>query len=600
MRPELEKIVEDIRQRSAVTRSAYEAAMQQQARELPPRAVLSCGNLAHGLAACPAVDQARGRSEHMINLGIVTAYNDVLSAHQPYERYPELIRKHARARGAMAQVAGGVPAMCDGVTQGQPGMDLSLMSRDVIAMSTAIALTHNMFDAALCLGICDKIVPGLLMGALSFGHLPVLFIPSGPMPTGISNAEKQRVRQQYAQGLVDELALFDMEQSAYHSPGTCTFYGTANSNQMLLEAMGLQLPGASFVPPDSPVRDALTRHAVDRALQKPYALYEILGVDAIVNAMIVLLATGGSTNHTIHLVAIARQAGVLIDWTDFSRLSALIPLLARVYPNGEADVNQFHQAGGTTWVMRELLAAGLLCDNVKTIMGEGLSAYTKAPALRDGEVVWEDIPAQTIAPKILAGCVAPFSAEGGLKLLEGNLGRAIIKVSAVKPEHRRVRAPARVFADQHAVMAAFDRGELNQDGVIVVRCQGPKANGMPELHQLTPILGTLQERGHSVALLTDGRMSGASGKVPAAIHLTPEAVDGGLIAQIRDGDIILLDAEAGVLQLDAATRMTSPTETPTIADDPASSLLGRGLFAPQRRQLGTAEQGASFLGTPWS
>jgi phosphogluconate dehydratase len=534
------------------------------------------------------------------NVAIVSSYNDMLSAHQPFERFPEIIKRAAREAGATAQFAGGVPAMCDGVTQGEPGMELSLFSRDVIALSTAVALSHNMFDAALCLGICDKIVPGLLIGALQFSHLPTIFVPGGPMPSGISNDEKARVRQRFAKGEVGRDALLESEEKSYHSAGTCTFYGTANSNQMLMEVMGLHLPGAAFVNPGTPLRDALTAAAARRAVDigAGGAEYTPIGhvVDerAIANAIVGLLATGGSTNHTIHLVAIARAAGIVINWDDFHDLSGVVPLLARVYPNGKADVNQFHVAGGMGYVIGELLDAGLLHGDTLTVAGAGgLARYCQQPHLDDvGSLAWRDVPRANADPGVLAPASAPFSADGGLKLLRGNLGRAVIKTSAVKPEHRVVQAPALVFDTQEAVMEAFDRGELRRDFVAVVRFQGPRANGMPELHKLTPLLGVLQDQGFRVALVTDGRMSGASGKVPAAIHVTPECLAGGPLARARDGDMIVLDGELGLLEarVDAAEWQA---RQPAVADLGASQHgMGRELFAAFRANALGAEEGA--------
>jgi phosphogluconate dehydratase len=507
----------------------------------------------------------------------------------------------AREVGAVAQFAGGVPAMCDGVTQGLPGMELSLFSRDVIAMATAVALTHNLFDAVLCLGVCDKIVPGLLIGALSFGHLPVIFVPGGPMPSGISNEDKARVRQAYAQGKADREALLESEAGSYHAAGTCTFYGTANSNQMLMEVMGLHLPGSAFVPPNAPLRDALTRAAAKRAAaitalgadHRP--LCDIVDERAIVNAIIGLLATGGSTNHTIHLVAIARAAGVLINWDDFSDLSAVVPLLARIYPNGSADVNQFHAAGGVAFLIRELLGAGLLHPDVKTVAGDGLAAYARAPLLQDGHLRWHPAVADSANPSVLRPVTNPFSADGGLKLLRGNLGRAVIKTSAVAAAHRIVEAPALVFENQEDVSSAFTAGKLDRDVIVVVRYQGPRANGMPELHALTPALAVLQKRGRQVALVTDGRMSGASGTVPAAIHVTPEALNGGAIARVRDGDLIRLDSLSGQLEALVPEQLWQARTPPTPDLRHNASGFGRDLFATLRAVAGDAEAGALTL-----
>ncbi len=549
------EVTERIKLRSRDSRSAYRERIAAAREHAPHRGKLSCGNLAHGFAACSAGDKAHLTGDVVPNLAIVTAYNDMLSAHQPYERFPDLIREAAKAAGGVAQVAGGVPAMCDGVTQGQPGMELSLFSRDVIAMSTGVALSHDMFDAAVFLGICDKIVPGLLMGALAFGHLPAVFIPAGPMTSGLPNDEKSKTRQLYIEGKVGRAELLEAESKSYHGPGTCTFYGTANSNQMLMEIMGLHLPGASFVNPNTPLRDALTRAAATRALSitalgNEYTpVGEVIDEKAIVNGIVGLNATGGSTNHTIHLVAIAHAAGIAVTWDDFSDLSAVVPLLARIYPNGLADVNHFHAAGGMGYLIGELLDAGLLHEDVRTVWGSGLSGYrVEAKLDQGGALRFEPAAAASHDKNVLRPAADPFQATGGLKLLEGNLGRAVIKVSAVKPERHVVEAPALVFHSQGALMDAYRAGRLDRDFVAVVRYQGPRANGMPELHKLTPLLGALQDRGHRVALVTDGRMSGASGKVPAAIHVTPEAEAGGPIAKLRDGDMIRLDATAGRLE----------------------------------------------------
>ncbi|MBP0628570.1 phosphogluconate dehydratase [Cupriavidus sp. AcVe19-1a] len=599
---ELLAVTERIVARSRASRAAYLARCERAQAELGPLRGMSCANLAHGFAALPASDKLKLRVDHAPNLGIVTAYNDMLSAHQPYERYPGVIREAARAVGAVAQVAGGVPAMCDGITQGNAGMELSLFSRDAIAMSTAIALSHNTFDAALMLGVCDKIVPGLLMGALQFGHLPVVFVPAGPMATGLSNKEKARVRQLYATGQVGRDALLEAECQAYHGAGTCTFYGTANSNQFLMEIMGLHLPGAAFVHPDSGLRDALTTAAAQRAIalrargSEYLPLARIVDERAVANAMVGLLATGGSTNHTIHLVAMARAAGIIVDWDDFDHLSRITPLLARVYPNGSADVNHFHAAGGAGLIIRELLQAGLLHEDVQTVAGPGLARYTQEPVMRDGVLQWREGATASGDAQVVASAAAPFSAEGGLRLMQGNLGRGVIKVSAVAPEHRVVEAPVRVFDAQEALQAAFEAGELNGDLVAVVRFQGPNANGMPELHRLTPVLGALQDAGHKVALVTDGRMSGASGKVPAVIHVGPEALAGGALARVRDGDRIRVDAVAGVLQwLGDEGEFAARELAPAPADDFARFSLGRGLFGSFRRHARIAEEGGSAL-----
>ena len=605
LHPELLRITERIRQRSAATRQAYLAMIDSARRPGTYRAGMGCANMAHAFAAMPAPDKLVLHQERQPNLGVVTAYNDMLSAHQPYEHYPERIRAAARAFGATAQVAGGVPAMCDGITQGEDGMELSLFSRDVIALATAVALSHNVFDAALCLGVCDKIVPGLFMGALQFGHLPVVFVPAGPMTSGLSNDAKAKVRQEYAQGKVGRDALLASEQAAYHGAGTCTFYGTANSNQMLMEIMGLHLPGSSFVNPGTPLRDALTDAAVQRAVamgqpgQKRSGMGHWVNEQVIVNGLVGLLATGGSTNHTLHLVAMARAAGILIDWDDFAELSACVPLLARVYPNGQADVNHFHAAGGMGFLMRELLDAGLLHEGVDTILGHGLRAWTREPCLDGGRLAWREVPAVSADLDVLRPVAHPFSADGGLRLLQGNLGRAVVKVSAVKPAHRVVRAPAMVFTDQKQLDVRFKAGELERDFIAVVREQGPRANGMPELHKLTPVLGVLQDRGFQVALLTDGRMSGASGKVPAAIHLSPEALNGGAIARIEEGDMVTLNCDTGELRLevdDATLAARTPRLSASASDgQPGWLHHGRQVFELFRQNAAPAEQGASPL-----
>jgi phosphogluconate dehydratase len=562
---------------------------------------MGCSNVAHAFAALPGSDKLRIVAERAPHLGIVTAYNDMLSAHQPYESFPALIRETAQAAGATVQVAGGVPAMCDGVTQGLPGMELSLFSRDTIAMGTAVALTHDVFDGVLLLGVCDKIVPGLLIGALHFGHLPCVFVPAGPMGSGLSNDAKAKVREAYASKEVGRDQLLAAESAAYHGAGTCTFYGTANSNQMLLEAMGLHVPGAAFVHPHDGLRSALTREAVHELLALRHGgerftpIGRLVDERCIVNAMVALLATGGSTNHLIHWVAVARAAGILIDWSDFAELSAAVPLLTRIYPNGSADVNQFQAAGGPGFVLRELLAGGWLHADVATVHADGLAAYTRVPAAAQGGVRWHDLPTLPGDDGILRTAAAPFSPSGGLKLLQGNLGRAVIKVSAVPEDRHVVEAPALVFDDQQALLRAFDEGRLQRDFVAVVRFQGPRANGMPELHKLTPPLAVLQNQGFRVALVTDGRMSGASGKVPAAIHVSPEALADGPLARVRDGDLIRLDARAGTLdaRVDAAewaARRPVPMSTQT-ADSNAHD-LGRELFGAMRRSVRSAEEGA--------
>ena len=604
LHPTVAAVTDRIRQRSAPTRSAYLARLEQARRTGPVRKGLSCTNLAHAFAASAPNDKAVLREARWPNLAIVSSYNDMLSAHQPLERFPALIKQAAREAGAVAQFAGGVPAMCDGVTQGQPGMELSLFSRDVIAMATAVSLSHNTFDAVLCLGVCDKIVPGLLIGALHFGHLPAIFVPGGPMTSGLANDEKAKIRQLYAQGKVGRDALLEAESQAYHGPGTCTFYGTANSNQMLMEVMGLHLPGAAFVHPNTPLRDALTQAAARRAARITALGEEYLPVGrviderAIVNGIVGLLATGGSTNHTLHLVAIAHAAGITINWDDFSDLSAVVPLLAKVYPNGKADVNHFHAAGGMGFLIGELLDAGLLHGDVLTVAGEGLARYREEPYLDNGALAWRPAPPRSGDDSVLRPAAKPFSPDGGLKLLNGNLGRAVIKVSAVKPEHRIVAAPALVFNSQEELMAAFDRGELRRDFVAVVRYQGPRANGMPELHKLTPPLGVLQDEGFKVALVTDGRMSGASGKVPAAIHVTPECLAGGPLAKVRSGDVILLDGERGLLEARVSAEEWAERQPEPVDLSANQHGLGRELFAVFRANAAGAEQGAiSFAGS---
>ncbi len=592
-------VTERIVARSRGQRRAYLARIERAAGEGPARSALSCSNLAHGMAACGSDVKADLVGDAVQNIAIVSAYNDMLSAHQPLETFPARIKAAARANGAVAQFAGGVPAMCDGVTQGQDGMDLSLFSREVIAMATAVALSHNMFDAALCLGVCDKIVPGLLIGALAFGHLPTVFVPAGPMVSGLANKEKARVREEYAAGRIGREELLAAECASYHGPGTCTFYGTANTNQMMMEFLGLQLPGGSFVNPNTPLRDALTDAAVTAVLANagddPRPLGRIVSEKAIVNAIVGLLATGGSTNHTLHLVAIAAAAGIRIDWDDFAALSAAVPLLAQVYPNGLADVNHFHAAGGLGFVIGELLDAGLLHEDVETVAGDGLGWYRREPFLDGERLDWRAAASASLDRTIVRAAAEPFAAEGGLKVVAGDLGRAIVKVSAVAPEHRRIDAPARVFLSQQAFVDAFKAGELTGDLVAVVPFQGAAANGMPELHKLTPYLGVLQNRGQQVALLTDGRMSGASGKVLAAIQVTPEALDGGPIARLRDGDRVLIDAEAGVLRVHPAGALAG--REPLAADLSASHVgMGRELFGVMRRAVSGAEQGASVFG----
>jgi phosphogluconate dehydratase len=593
-------VTQRIERRSAQSRSAYVAVVEQaRGKGGTQRSGLGCANAAHAYAAMPVSDKLMLRQERSPHLGLITAYNDMLSAHQPYEHYPERVRSSARKAGATAQVAGGVPAMCDGITQGEDGMELSLFSRDVIALATAVGLSHNVFDAALFLGVCDKIVPGLLMGALQFGHLPALFIPAGPMTSGLANEAKAKVRQQFAQGLVDRQALLDAEQAAYHGPGTCTFYGTANSNQMLMEIMGLHLPGSSFVNPATPLREALTDAAVARAValarDKEYALGLQMDAKVFVNGMVGLLATGGSTNHTIHLVAMARAAGWIMTWDDFADLSTCVPLLARIYPNGSADINHFHAAGGMGFLIAQLLAGGLLHEDVQTVCGSGLSRYAQEPWLDGDQLSWRPASDRSLDEQVLRPIERPFSADGGLRLVKGNLGRAVVKVSAIAPAHRRVRAQALVFTDQKQLERAFREGRLDRDFVAVVRNQGPKANGMPELHKLTPLLAVLQERGHAVALVTDGRMSGASGKVPAAIHVCPEAVSGGAIARVRDGDWITLDCDRQELLLEVDDRALASREVQAPDLSAYQRGSGRDLFALFRQQVSAAEAGASPL-----
>lgn len=601
MNPIVTKVTEAIIERSQSLRAQYLSDMKKAQEQGPHRGSLSCGNLAHGFAACQPTDKQKLTLMEEANIGIISSYNDMLSAHQPYENYPNQIRQAVAEMGSIAQFAGGVPAMCDGVTQGQDGMELSLFSRDNIAQGAAIALSHNMFDAALYLGICDKIVPGLLIAALRFGHLPALFVPAGPMHSGISNAEKSAVRQRYAQGQATREELLEAESASYHSAGTCTFYGTANSNQLLVEIMGLQLPGSSFVNPNDGLRGALTKHTAQLATKitslgrdfRP--LYEIVDERSIVNAIVGLLATGGSTNHTMHIVAFARAAGIIVTWDDFAALSKVVPLLTRIYPNGQADINHFHAAGGMAFLVKQLLKGGLLHEDVMTIVGKGLTHYTKEPFLEGDKVVWRDGTEQSLDLSVVRPIEDPFSKEGGLSLLKGNLGRAVIKVSAVAEENRIVEAPAVVFHNQNDLADAISKGELERDCVAVVRFQGPKAIGMPELHKLTPYLVNLQDKGYKVALVTDGRMSGASGKVPAAIHLTPEAVAGGLIAKIQEGDLIRLDAVEGTISVLISDEELA-SRTAAQQDLTGSHQgMGRELFSAQRSLVSGAEQGACSL-----
>jgi phosphogluconate dehydratase len=598
LHPVVAAVTRRIIEKSAPRRRKYLDLIERGRDAGTNRGALACGNLAHGFAAS-GEDKPAIRSGNAMNIGIVTAYNDMLSAHQPYGRYPEQIKIAAREVGATAQVAGGVPAMCDGVTQGQAGMDLSLFSRDVIAMGTAVALSHAMFEGALLLGICDKIVPGLLIGALRYGHLPMILVPAGPMPSGLANKEKQRIRQLYAEGKVGRDELLESESASYHSAGTCTFYGTANSNQMMMEMMGLHMPGAAFINPGTKLRQELTRAATHRLAGIGWdgEDYRPLGacVDekAIVNAAIGLLATGGSTNHAIHLPAIARAAGIVIDWTDLAELSAVVPLIARVYPNGSGDVNDFHAAGGIGWVIGELLETGLLHRDIVTVASDDLSAYAAAPVLEGETLAWAAVPRASQDDTMLRPVADPFNRDGGMALLQGNLGRAVMKTSAVDETRWTIEAPAAIFQEQNDVLAAFKAGELDRDVVVVVRFQGPRANGMPELHKLTPALGVLQDRGHKVALVTDGRMSGASGKVPAAIHLSPEALGGGPVARLRDGDVVRVCARTGTLEA-----LVEPGEwasrEPAAAPPPPYD-TGRELFALLRNQCDTAEEGASAM-----
>ncbi|XVJ70279.1 MAG: phosphogluconate dehydratase [Rhizobacter sp.] len=609
MKSALREVTARIVERSRSTRSDYLQRVDQAAQRPRGSDRMGCANVAHAFAALPGQDKFKVVVERSPHIGIVTAYNDMLSAHQPYESYPALIRNEAARHGATVQVAGGVPAMCDGVTQGLPGMELSLFSRDTIAMGTAVALTHDVFDAALLLGVCDKIVPGLLIGALHFGHLPCVFVPAGPMSTGLSNNEKSKVREQAAQGLVGRDQLLEAESKAYHGPGTCTFYGTANSNQMLLEAMGLHVPGSAFIHPHDGLREALTREAVRTVLaitknatknatkpQRFMPIGRLVDERTIVNAMVALLATGGSTNHLIHWVAVARAAGILIDWTDFSDLSKATPLLSRVYPNGSADVNQFQDAGGPGFVLRELLQAGFMHADVATVSAEGMLAYTRIPkAGEQSSVTWTDLPAVPGDDSIVRTAAEPFSDTGGLSLLTGNLGRAVIKISAVPDDRHVIEAPAMVFNTQEELLAAFKAGQLERDFVAVVRFQGPRANGMPELHKLTPPLAVLQGKGFRVALVTDGRMSGASGKVPAAIHVSPEALADGPLGKVRDGDVIRLDAVAGTLQALVSEAVWAQREHALLTAEHAdinAHGLGRELFGGMRRLVRSAEEGA--------
>ncbi len=601
MKQEIIEITQRIIKRSESTRAAYLAKIDAAKSTTVHRASLSCGNLAHGFAACGKDEKQTLKGLNHSDIAIISAYNDMLSAHQPYHTYPDVIKAAIRETGGIAQFAGGVPAMCDGVTQGQPGMDLSLMSRDVIAMATAVGLSHNMFDGALMLGICDKIVPGLLIASMTFGHLPTVFVPAGPMPSGIPNKEKARVRQQYAQGEVDEEALLEAESASYHSAGTCTFFGTANSNQLVVEVMGLHLPGASFVAPNTPLREELTKAAsrqVTRLTQQSgnyMPIGKMVDERSIVNAIVALLATGGSTNLTMHIIAFARAAGIIIDFQDFNDLSEAVPLLTRIYPNGHADINHFQEAGGMALLFKELIAAGLVHEDVETICGRGLSRYTQKPILENGELKWVDGVQASLDEAVITTVAKPFKKDGGLKVLKGNLGVSVIKTSSLKEESLVIKAPAVVFEDQNELQVAFDAGELEKDFVAVVRFQGPKARGMPELHKLTPLLGVLQDKGFKVALVTDGRMSGASGKVPAAIHLCPEALDGGLIAKIKDGDMINLDGESGELTLLIDEQELNAREVAQFQVNGHHEGMGREIFGFMRRNLSSANTGACSL-----
>jgi phosphogluconate dehydratase len=597
MHPVVSQIAAEMAARSTQSRSRYLSTVQKQRAQRVTRQRLAAANLAHGYAALPNGDKLRVVSEPVPMLAIVSAYNDVLSAHQPLATYPAMIAEETRKHAAVAQFAGGVPAMCDGVTQGQPGMELSLFSRDVIAMSTAVALSHDLYDGVFLLGVCDKIVPGLLIGALSFGHLPAVFVPAGPMPTGISNNEKSRTRKAYASGKASDADLLKTEMAAYHGAGTCTFYGTANSNQMLLEAMGLMVPGAAFVQPSDPRRELLTRAACKTLAAKTKSktgLGEWVDEKVIVNAIVALLATGGSTNHTMHWVAIARAAGWQLTWDDIDRLSRVVPLLTRLYPNGEADVNDFERVGGISFLLRELLDAGLMFDDVETIVGRGLRAYTQKIAPATNTLSYSAAPTESADDTILRRVANPFSAEGGLRMMKGNLGQAVVKVSAVAREHQLIRAAARVFESQDDVVTAFKAGELHRDCVVVVRHQGPRACGMPELHKLTPSLSILLDAGHKVALITDGRMSGASGKVPAAIHVTPEAAAGGALAKLRDGDIIELDCINGSLRVELSDAELAARPNAVIGEHDQTG-WGRELFSSFRERVGTADTGASVF-----
>ena len=613
LHPRIQEVTQRVIERSKQTRQDYLDRISHAKKQTRVRAGLGCGNIAHVMAACSSDDKARLKADEVPNLAIINSYNDMLSAHVPYKDYPDVIKSIATKFDATAQVAGGVPAMCDGVTQGRDGMELSLFSRDVIAMSTAVSLSHDVFDGVFCLGVCDKIVPGLLIGALSFGHLPVFFLPAGPMQSGIPNKEKARIRQKFAQGLVSREDLLEAESASYHSAGTCTFYGTANSNQMLMEIMGLHLPGSSFINPYTELRDGLTGNAVETMLKQltdskeSPCLADVISEKTIINGLVGLLSTGGSTNHAIHIVAIAKAAGIQVTWKDMSDLSEVVPLLTRIYPNGSADVNHFQAAGGMGFLMRELASAGYLNTDVKTMLGDGLAPYMTEPRLDKDEslimsdsngpskVKWVDCPANSLDEEVLRPVSNPFSKQGGLQLLTGNLGKAVIKVSAVAEEHQVVTAPAKVFNSQGALQDAYTRGELNQDFIAVLKEQGPKAKGMPELHKLTPVMATLQDQGFKVAIVTDGRMSGASGKVPAAIHLAPEAVEGGIIAKIQEGDLVTLDAPNGILKVHVSDDELAKREL-EISQPSLTFGTGRELFTGFRNIVSSADLGASAFG----
>ncbi|MBL1263224.1 phosphogluconate dehydratase [Candidatus Methylomicrobium oryzae] len=600
MHPVIEKVTRDVVKRSRESRALYLARVDSAVEQGPRRLTLGCGNLAHGFAACSAAEKVDLAGPQKADIAIISSYNDMLSAHEPYKDAPALIKEAVHEAGGVAQFAGGVPAMCDGITQGQAGMELSLFSRDVIAMATAVGLSHNMFDGALYLGVCDKIVPGLLIGALSFGHLPAVFVPAGPMTSGITNKEKSRARQKFAEGKITRQELLESESKSYHGPGTCTFYGTANSNQMMVEIMGLHLPGSSFVNPYTPLRDELTKAAARQVLKftalgddfRPIG--HVINEKAILNAIIGLLATGGSTNHTMHLIAIARAAGIIINWDDFDALSRVVPLLTRIYPNGPADVNHFQAAGGMGVLIAELLAHGLLHEDILTVAdGKGMKHYTREPKLVDGKLAWEPCPAASLDTEVLRSVTEPFDASGGLHVMHGNLGRGVSKVSAVSKDHREVLAPAVVFDDQDDMMAAFKRGELDRDFIAVIRFQGPKSNGMPELHKLTPPLGLLQDKGYKVALITDGRMSGASGKVPSAIHMCPECADGGPLAKVRNGDMIHLNTETGEVNVLVDKDEFNARKPAVNSAKDHHHGMGRELFAGFRLNASSAETGAT-------